>query len=459
MVRPPTSVRCIGAPQRGQWSPGLRWAMTSPVCTPPRLIAWRIALRSSRCSRDLVAVEAVGRPFWRDRGLPEGLVGEQVADAGDRVLVEQAGLHRGARGADRGAEVAQADLARVGPEHLESGSSRTRPSRRLSKSRSAPPSSKNSVNGPTPASIGRRPGDGPTSRRPRPVRRPAGHQDPAAHPEVDAERTGDGAARSRTTSTCRGRWATSSRRPSSASRTRGHVRPADPVVGVVDLRDPPAECRTLDHGAGGLHLGQLGHLVDSRVGPCRRAEAALSGRALALAAAAAVRSHSRQVQAPPSLAATTLAITFAPAVGAGVDLVGREPRQQRRQVRRPRGAVDRPARSRPAGGEQHRADCAVGSGAAGRPAPLSTSRSTRRTAPDGVRPSTWCTRSIVAPSRNSGARYSAAASVTDPPAAAVGDRGDHLVGDDEGQAHRARWPALPARLPAARRSRVAQPRS
>ena len=126
----------------------------------------------------------------------------------------------------------------------------------------------------------------------------------------------------------------------------------------------------------------------------------------------AVRSQSRHVHAPPSLAATTLPITRPIRSRRVVTSSGESP-----AVSLARYADLAPpttcARSRPIAVSRIARLRRSGPGArVTRPA--ASSRSTRRTAPDGVRPSTWCTRSTVPPSRNWASAESAAASVTEP---------------------------------------------
>ena len=192
-----------------------------------------------------------------------------------------------------------------------SGSRRTRPRRRLSKSRSAPPSSKVSVNRSHSGLRGVRCGRGTdvvAALVDLAVR--LGHQDPAAHAEVDAEHRVAGRLHPH-------RLAPPVRRQEplsdqGATDLAGHVGPADPGVGVVDVDDPPVERGPFDDGARGLDLGQLRHAVSLAAAPSRtsRAAAFMAGHS-PCGRRQAVRSQSRHVQAPPSLAATTSAITLA----------------------------------------------------------------------------------------------------------------------------------------------------
>src|SRR5215469_1059870 len=54
-----------------------------------------------------------------DLRLPEDLIGQQVADARDRVLIEQADLHRGGALAESGPELLRRDREGVGPKYLD----------------------------------------------------------------------------------------------------------------------------------------------------------------------------------------------------------------------------------------------------------------------------------------------------------------------------------------------------
>ena len=82
--------------------------------TPPLRIASRVAARSvaPQVVELLVAQLARGRRGCRPR-LPQRLVGEQVADAGDRLLVEQPRLDRHRAAADALAEGVARDLGGV----------------------------------------------------------------------------------------------------------------------------------------------------------------------------------------------------------------------------------------------------------------------------------------------------------------------------------------------------------
>src|SRR3954454_17086354 len=211
--------------------------------------------------RGLVAVEVLGRYAGRHRGLPERLVGQQVADAGDRVLVEQTGLHRCPGAAQELTELGQADLPRVGAEGVDV---------RVEADPAEPPL----VEEPQRAAVGE------DQREPVPLwldrvagpRDPAADVvaalvvvaplpadvDPAAHAQVDAQDrsvAGD-LAPDRLAAPVRGPQLVADQRV--AQLARG-VRPAHVAVGVVDVLDLPVQGGALDDGASGLDLGQLRH--------------------------------------------------------------------------------------------------------------------------------------------------------------------------------------------------------
>ena len=94
--------------------------MTVPVWTPPFLIAERVAVRSARCRAwSSLGRELVGRAARRDPGLPERLVGEQVADTGDHGLIQQPGLDRRPAAADPVRELSPADRRGIRSEDLD----------------------------------------------------------------------------------------------------------------------------------------------------------------------------------------------------------------------------------------------------------------------------------------------------------------------------------------------------
>ena len=93
-----------------------------PVCAPPLATAERTAARSSRRSRSRSSGDssATERP-GKDAGLPQDLIGEQVAHAGNRPLVEQPRLDRRVADADQTPKVIAVDERCVGPDVAEVG--------------------------------------------------------------------------------------------------------------------------------------------------------------------------------------------------------------------------------------------------------------------------------------------------------------------------------------------------
>ncbi len=122
VVRPPIVARSSGAPSRGHVPARPRACTKRPVWTPPSRIASRVAARSWRRRRSSSSVRQLARdPARGEAGAPERLVGEQVADAGDRALIEQPGLEGDRPPADARAEHVPAHLGRVGPDVGEVG--------------------------------------------------------------------------------------------------------------------------------------------------------------------------------------------------------------------------------------------------------------------------------------------------------------------------------------------------
>ena len=81
-------------PVAGQRPPAPRCSMSSPMCEPPRRPSWRKVARSSLC-RTRSSSSRQRRPPGRvEAGAPEDLVGQQVAHAGDPLLVHEARLER-----------------------------------------------------------------------------------------------------------------------------------------------------------------------------------------------------------------------------------------------------------------------------------------------------------------------------------------------------------------------------
>ena len=63
--------------------------------------------------------EFVNRPGRVDLRLPEDLIGQQVADPGNRVLIEQACFHRCCPAGECGPELRAGDLAGIGAERVD----------------------------------------------------------------------------------------------------------------------------------------------------------------------------------------------------------------------------------------------------------------------------------------------------------------------------------------------------
>ena len=108
--------RSSGAPSRGQWPPRWRSTCRSPVCEPPRRSSVAMVERRRR-RRRRSSSRSRSRPAGPGRaGPPQRLVDEQVADAGDAVLVEQPGLQRRPAAAQRLDDLADRDRPGVGTE-------------------------------------------------------------------------------------------------------------------------------------------------------------------------------------------------------------------------------------------------------------------------------------------------------------------------------------------------------
>ena len=188
-------------PQRGQRRPRLRSGMKSPVCTPPLRIAdARGRPQDAAQVVELLDGQLARRAARGDPGLPERLVGEQVADPRDRALVEQPRLHRHRARARPARGSGPATSAASGPTCAKSGLDDARPSRRLSRNASRPPSAK----------LERR--SGPSCSRPRARRPRSGRPCPGAARDRARRR------RSRPTGTSR------AGSPSSACGRRGRRR-------------------------------------------------------------------------------------------------------------------------------------------------------------------------------------------------------------------------------------------
>ena len=205
-----------------------------------------------------------GRSGRVETGPPQHLVGQQVADAGDAGLVEQAGLERGiARRPGRRAAAPRRSPPRRCRAAASSGSSSTPPSRRGSRSRMAPPSAKSTPNRShrgslrsleySSRSIAARPS---TSRRPvMPNRRPS-----------------VGPSATSSSSSLPMRRSAANDRPSSASVTAVGGEPAlqEPGVGRVDADDRAAE-RARREAPVLLDLQHLGHGASESVATRTRA--------------------------------------------------------------------------------------------------------------------------------------------------------------------------------------------
>ena len=95
VVRPPTVARSSAVPHRGHRPPRTRCGFSRPVCAPPPAIASRSAARTERRSpSSSLDRQLVGGPPRIEPGAPQDLVRQQVPDAGDHALIEQARLHR-----------------------------------------------------------------------------------------------------------------------------------------------------------------------------------------------------------------------------------------------------------------------------------------------------------------------------------------------------------------------------
>ena len=116
-MRPPMVRRSSGAPSRGQCSPGPRADVRSPVCEPPRFPRMRSVSRMARCKRLTSSSPRSWRGTGRiDAGPPEGLVAQQVAEAGDARLVHDHRLHRRPAPGGDGAQLRQGEVEGVGTE-------------------------------------------------------------------------------------------------------------------------------------------------------------------------------------------------------------------------------------------------------------------------------------------------------------------------------------------------------
>ena len=182
--------RCRCARRRGGWPPG------SPSAGPG-------------AGRELVGAQSVDPAPRVEPGLPQRLVGEEVAHAREHGLVQQPRLDRGGAAPDPVAERGRADPLGVGSEGGEVGVEPDPAEAALvEQAQRAAVGEGDREPGPVGAPVGLLGGGrrSPATRSPPSVSAPAGvgDEDPAAHPEVQAEhRPGAGRLpRSRTTATC-----------------------------------------------------------------------------------------------------------------------------------------------------------------------------------------------------------------------------------------------------------------
>ena len=237
VVRPPTVARSSGVPQRGQCPPRPRWGIRSPVCTPPRLIALRVAARSARRRASSSSSEQrAGLTQGREARPPERLIGQKVAHAGDRRLIHDAGLERRPPAAHALAKLPAGDLRGVGAEAREVGVEHhaTQPAPVAQGQRPAVLEAQREA---IPTALG--PAlvdhDAPGHSEMQPERWPARGVDPdglALAMGLDQLGAGQG----------------------SGDLTRS-MRATNPGVGVVDLGDAAAEPLLFDQQAGALDLG------------------------------------------------------------------------------------------------------------------------------------------------------------------------------------------------------------
>ena len=194
-----------------------------------------------------------------DLRLPQDLVGQQVTDAGDRVLVEEPGFHRRGAPRERAPELLRRDGAGIGAQPVD---------RRVE----ADPAEPARVDEEQRPAIGEREGEPQEAVIAGSAATPPvvaaldfatmsiGYDDLAGHAEVNAEDRTWSARRP-----CARRVAPHALalpingRQSPASQRRSDftwpVRSAFVAVAVVDVSDHASECRLLDHRACGLYFG------------------------------------------------------------------------------------------------------------------------------------------------------------------------------------------------------------
>ena len=108
-MRPPTVARATSDPQRGQ-CPSRGPVLHERAGMHAAALAGAPGRRAKGTAEvgQLVGGQLVGGPAGRDPRLPQGLVGEQVADPRDDGLVQQARLDGGMTAAQPLAELAAA---------------------------------------------------------------------------------------------------------------------------------------------------------------------------------------------------------------------------------------------------------------------------------------------------------------------------------------------------------------
>ena len=180
------------------------------------------------------------------RACHEDLVGQEIADAGDGLLIEQPRLDRRASGADPPAELIPADLGGIGADVGEVGVQH----------RAAEPAL---VAQDQAAAVGE------LEREAVPARRVAGiDHDPSGHPEVQPERWSVvGLEPHELAAPMRGGQGVAGEGGRDLAR---RVRPAHVRVAIVDRRDRAAQGR-LERPAGAFGFGQLRHRRSSSVPP------------------------------------------------------------------------------------------------------------------------------------------------------------------------------------------------
>jgi hypothetical protein len=213
----------------------------------------------------LVRGQAPGGPGRMDAGPPQDLVGQQVADPGDPVLVQQMGLDRGRSNGHGRPELGRGDPLRVRAERFDRrvephaaqppGVDQHQPSPVLERQREAGPAVVAGPAAPLPVVAAVDLG---------PAR--AGDDDLARHPEVDPQR--DRAGRAVPAGGHTGLAPHALAPPHRADQLTAEQRPldltglvgtADKGVGVVDVHDAAPQPGPLDDRPGRLDLRKLRH--------------------------------------------------------------------------------------------------------------------------------------------------------------------------------------------------------